>query len=122
MTAQERSLDEFFQWQRERSGPGLVGQYALSAAHWLSPACGVFLADVQARGTDTENYGWARIYVAEFSGGLLASIRQFEDEGAAFAYAEERIRVPASRQRFSNRASDVGLLIAGMRAHDLGNC
>ena len=57
---------------------------------------------------------WARIYVAEFSGGLLASIRQFEDEGAAFAYAA--IRVPAQQAcGCCNRASDVASPIPGMR-------
>ena len=120
MTAQERSLDEFFGWLRERADQVASVKNFGSVLRWLSPTCFVALGDVRARGTDGEEYAWARIYVGEFRDGLLASMRQFEDEETAFAYADECVRVPATRLAVSNRASDVGVLIlAAMRAHDL---
>ena len=111
---------EFFGWLRERADQVASVKNFGSVLRWLSPTCFLALGDVRARGTDGEEYAWARIYVGEFRDGLLASMRQFEDEETAFAYADECVRVPATRLAVSNRASDVGVLIlAAMRAHDL---
>ena len=120
MAPQVRSLDEFFQWQRDRTRQVSSVKYALPAIRWLSPACSVFVADIQARGTDAEEYGWARIYVAEFSDGLLASIRQFDHEEDAFAYAEVRVRLPVTRLAVTNTASAAFIsLLRAMQAGDL---
>ena len=45
-------------------------------------------------GPDGETYAWTRLIVCEVRDGRFASVCQFdaEDEEAAFAYAEERMR------------------------------
>ena len=50
----------------------------------------------------------SRLHVSEVRDGRLQSICQFEidDEEAAFAYAEERVRATASRLAVTNRASE----------------
>ncbi|MEI6251202.1 MAG: tetratricopeptide repeat protein [Mycobacteriaceae bacterium] len=106
LTAQERSLDEFFTWVQERAGQVSSVKNFGSVIRWLSPTCFIALGDVRATGADGEQYGWARLYVGEFRGGLFASMRQFEDEEAAFAYAQERMRTAGSRPAVANRASD----------------
>ena len=120
MTAQERTLDEFFGWLRERADQVSSVKNFGSVLRWLSPTCFVALGDVRARGTDGEEYAWARIYVGEFRGGLLASMRQFEDEDDAFAYAEARVRTPPTRLPVTNRATETfAALQRAMQANDL---
>ena len=52
--------------------------------------------------------------MSEVRDGRLQSICQFEieDEEAAFAYAEERVRATASRLAVTNRASETEALVA----------
>lgn len=120
LTTQERSLDEYFRWLDERARQVSSVNNFFSAIHWVSPTCYVGRGDVLAVGADGEEYTWARIYVGEFSNGLMSSVHQFADEDAAFAYADECVRITAARLALSNRATDVGILIlAAMRAHDL---
>jgi len=106
LTAQERSLDEFFQWLQERAVQVSSVKNFGSVIRWLSPTCFIALGDVRATGADGEQYGWARIYAGEFRGGLFASMRQFEEEEAAFAYAAERMGTAGSLLAVSNRASN----------------
>jgi len=108
LTTQERSLDEFFQWLQERAGQVSSVKNFGSVVRWLSPTCLIALGDVQAIGSDGEEYRWTRLYVGEFRDGLLASMREFDldDEEGAFAYAEDRIRASASRLAVTNRASE----------------
>ncbi len=80
-----------------------------SAVHWLSPACVICRMEREALGPEGEHYEWTRLYVAEISSGLLASLCEFEleDEEAAFAYAEERMRESTARLAVNNRSRDV---------------
>ncbi len=80
-----------------------------SAMCWLSPTWGVARLEREAVGRDGEKYAWARLQVVEFRDGRLASLCRFEvdDEEAAFAYAEERVRAASSRLAVTNRASEV---------------
>ncbi len=65
-----------------------------SAVCWLSPTSLVARYEREAIGQDGERYAWTLLLVGEFRDGRLASVRQFDidNEVAAFAYAEERIR------------------------------
>ncbi|MDT5281832.1 MAG: hypothetical protein QOJ20_3027 [Mycobacterium sp.] len=104
---------------------GLVGSVRewLSAMCWVSPSWFVAHLDREAVGREGEQYEWTRLVVGEVRDGRLASVCDFdledEDEDAAFAYAEERVRA-ASRLAVTNRASEsveAGWL--AMRAHDV---
>jgi hypothetical protein len=65
-----------------------------SAECWLDSTCGVVRHERQAVGLDGEQYAWTRLFVHEARDGRLTAWCEFEldDEAAAFAYAEERIR------------------------------
>ena len=65
-----------------------------SAMHWVSPTCGVARIEREAIGSDGEKYAWSDIDVVEIRDGRVASACMFEpdDEEAAFAYAQERVR------------------------------
>ena len=76
----------------------------------------------EAVGPDGEQYAWTRLIAGECRDGRLAWVCEFDldDEDAAFAYAEERMRATASRLAVANRASET--LEAGrlaMLAHDI---
>ena len=105
MTPQERTLDEFFGWLRERADQVSSVKNFGSVLRWLSPTCFVALGDVRARGTDGEEYAWARIYVGEFRDGLLASMRQFEDEDDGLRLRRGTRPDPSTRLAVTNRAS-----------------
>jgi hypothetical protein len=94
----------------------------ISAACWLSPNWGVLRVDREAVGNDGEQFAWTRLSVTQASDGRLGSMCEFEpeDEEAAFAYAEERMRAATSRMSVTNRASQtVGALARAMQAHDI---
>ena len=93
-----------------------------SAIAWLSPTCSVIRLEREAIGYDGEKYQWAMILAAEHAVGRLISICEFdpEDEEAAFAYAEERMRAQAGRLAVTNRASGtLHALRRAMQAHDI---
>ena len=79
-----------------------------SAVSWLSPRWSVARHEREAVGLDGEQFEWARLLVIEYRDGRFASLCDFdlEDEDAAFAYAEERMRATSSRLAVSNRASE----------------
>ncbi|WP_082683082.1 nuclear transport factor 2 family protein [Mycobacterium sp. GA-1285] len=81
-----------------------------SAECWLSPAVGVGRNEREAIGHDGEEYTWTRLYVFTFRDNRFASMCEFavDDEDAAFAYAEERVRATTSRLALTNRACEVG--------------
>jgi hypothetical protein len=60
----------------------------------VSPTCSVVRHEREAVGRDGEKYSWTRIYVFETRDGRAAGWCEFDldDEAAAFAYAEERMR------------------------------
>jgi hypothetical protein len=93
-----------------------------SVERWLDSTCGVVRLEREAVGTDGERYAWTRLFTVEARGGQITGWCAFEldDEDAAFAYAEERVRANASRLAVTNRASRqwdrVG---AAMRSHDI---
>jgi hypothetical protein len=66
---------------------------------WMSPRCVVARHERQAVGHDGERYEWARIFVFEAVDGRCTGLAEFDlnDELAAFAYAEERMRRHESR-------------------------
>jgi hypothetical protein len=70
-----------------------------SAAHWLSPECGVVRHEREAFGPDGEHYTWTFFVVFEASNDRATHLCQFEldDEAAAFAYAEEQVRQTQQR-------------------------
>lgn len=93
-----------------------------SVVRWLSPQWSVSRVEREANGDDGELYTWTFVLVAEVRDGRTNSLCQFdiEDEEAAFAYAEERVRAANSRLAVKNRAADV--VEAGwqaMRSHDV---
>src|SRR5262249_499083 len=92
-----------------------------STVRWLSPNWMVMRLDREAVGRDGENYQWAKVHVSEYRDGQFTSVCQFdiEDEDAAFAYADERMRATASRLAVSNLASRVWRAVGeAMRSHD----
>ncbi len=94
----------------------------ISAMCWVAPDYFVARLEREAIGRDSEKYAWTRIHVAEIRHGRLVSIRRFDldDEEAAFAYAEERMRATAGRLAISNRATTMGSGLNGaLRANDL---
>jgi ketosteroid isomerase-like protein len=94
----------------------------LSVVCWVSPAWSVIRLEREAVGHEGELYAWTRLHATEIRDGRLASMCEFEldDEEAAFAYAEERVRAASSRLAVANRASKIveaGWLAT--QAHDL---
>jgi hypothetical protein len=61
---------------------------------WLSPNVCVSRHERRAEGQDGEQYAWTRLVVGEVAGGRVTAMCTFEpeDEDAAFAYADERVR------------------------------
>ncbi len=94
----------------------------LSAVCWLSPAWNVVRFEREAVGPDGERYAWTGLLVAETRGGRVLSMWEFEvdDEEAAFALAEERMRATSNRLAVSNRASQAmdGIHDSAMRARN----
>ncbi|MEY2433790.1 MAG: hypothetical protein QOC92_3515, partial [Acidimicrobiaceae bacterium] len=93
-----------------------------SAVCWLSRNWAVARQDREAVGSDGERYEWVQLYVTEFRDGLVTSIWAFdiEDEEAAFAYAEERMRATTSRLALTNRASElIHSLLPAFEARDV---
>ena len=92
-----------------------------SSLYWLSPTCCVSRNEREAVGLDGEQFAWSRIVVGEVVEGCVASLCQFDvdDEEAAFAYAEERMRAAPSRLALTNRATEAAdRVITAMRARD----
>jgi hypothetical protein len=89
---------------------GLVGAARewLAAVRWVSPSLFVGHLEREASGRGGEHYEWTRLVVGEVRDGRLASVCDFdlEDEEAAFAYAEERVRAVSSRLAVTNPASE----------------
>ena len=93
-----------------------------SAMCWLSPTWGVARLEREAVGRDGERYAWARLQVVEFRDGRLASLCRFEvdDEDAAFAYAEEKVRAASSRLAVTNRScATVHAMNTAMQSRDI---
>ena len=82
----------------------------ISAICWLSPTVFVARMERDATGPDGERYEWTHLLTGEVRDARLASLCDFQndDEDAAFAYAEERVRAASSRLPVSNRAAEVG--------------
>jgi ketosteroid isomerase-like protein len=78
-----------------------------SAVCWVSANCCVCRNDREASGHDGEHFAWTRLSVCEFRGGRMVSECEFDldDEDAAFAYAQERVRAAPSRLAINNSAS-----------------
>jgi ketosteroid isomerase-like protein len=93
-----------------------------SAECWLDSDCGVLRHEREAVGKDGEKYTWTRLAVTEFRDGRVSSMCEFEpeDEDAAFAYAEERVRSARSRLAVTNGASKTAdALFTALAAHDV---
>ena len=89
---------------------------------WLSPDCAVVRQEREATGPDGETFAWTQLYAGRFPGDVVIWVCEFEvdDEDAAFAYAEERMRVAPSRLAVSNQASEVGQhFVAALQAGDI---
>ena len=129
--------------QREPFAHGFSGSLGQRSRHELRrPEChgcvdadvavgAVFAADQLVRfrlereavGRDGETYAWTWLTVSAVREGRFVSSCFFdpEDEEAAFAYAEERMRATASRLAVTNRASADrnDILSNAMRDHDV---
>ncbi|AGB22983.1 putative ATPase [Mycobacterium sp. JS623] len=93
-----------------------------SALCWLSPEWGIARLEREAIGQGGEKYTWARLHVTEIRDGRLVSLCRFEleDEAAAFAYVEERVRATTSRLAVTNRASQViDISVRAMQTRDV---
>jgi len=77
-----------------------------SAICWLSPTWSVARQEREAVGQGGELFSWTRLMASEVVDGQVKSIAEFEpdDEDAAFAYAEEKVRANPSRLAVANRA------------------
>ena len=108
-TGETLSIDDLFGWLEARRREVSSMRHWVPNVRWLSPNCSIGLAIATAVGLDGEDYEWMRLYVVEYSDGLVASIRQFEldDEEAAFAYADTLVTPQASRLAIANRASEM---------------
>lgn len=94
----------------------------LSSECWVSPEWAVVRLERDAVGDGGEQYSWTRLLVIGFRGGQMASMCQFEleDEDAAFAVAEERMRAVSSRIAVANPSvQSADRLGAAMNAHDI---
>ena len=117
-----RSVTEFRASIEELSTMVRSARTWYSALRWLSPSVVVARFEREAVGEDGEQYAWTRLYVNEFRDGLSTFSCQFEpdDEEAAFAYAEERMRTIVSRLTVTNRATaTAAALTNAMNAADL---
>ena len=120
LKACERSVDDMFEWMDERGRQVASQRHWVPVLHWLSPNCAVGLGEIEAVGTDGEEYSWSFIYVGECREGLLATAREFDDEEQAFAYAESLVAGQPPRLPLTNHASEVADRVwAAMRAHDV---
>jgi hypothetical protein len=63
-----------------------------SAECWLSPNVSVIRHQREAQGRDGEEYTWTRVVVFEAKDGRCTRMCEFDDEAAAFAFAQERVR------------------------------
>ena len=103
----DRSASEFRESLEELSG--MVGESRTwnSALRWLSPSICICRNEREAIGSDGEQYTWSRVSVAEIRHGRVASLCHFafDDEEAAFAYAEERVQATTSRLGLTNQAT-----------------
>ncbi|OBF97109.1 adenylate cyclase [Mycobacterium sp. 852002-51152_SCH6134967] len=118
----ELSADEFRGTLEELDAIVASSRVWASAIEWLSPSWLVLRFSREATGRDDENYEWASIHAAEIRANRLVSICQFEidDEAAAFAYAEERVRAAASRLALANRATELlPQVFEALRSHDI---
>jgi tetratricopeptide (TPR) repeat protein len=70
----------------------------ISAVCWLSPTWSVTRHEREAVGRDGEQFQWARLIVFEHRDERIASLCNFDldDEDAAFAYTEERVRAQSA--------------------------
>ncbi|MGV0851535.1 ATP-binding protein [Mycolicibacterium phlei] len=94
----------------------------ISAVNWLSADWSVIRLDREAIGRNGEEYAWTMLLVTEHRDGRMASICEFavDDEDAAFAYAEERMRAKTSRLAVSNRAADtMAAVVTALAAADV---
>jgi class 3 adenylate cyclase/ketosteroid isomerase-like protein len=87
-----------------------------SVLRCVSPTCSVAQQVREAVGQDGESYRWTRLIVCDVRDGKFTSMCQFEadDEDAALAYAQERVRESESQLALSNRA--MATIEAGWRA------
>ena len=118
----DRSVDEFRASVEELSSMVSSSRTWSSAICWMSTSCCVSRLEREAIGQEGERYSWTTIYVSEVRNGRVAAVRQFdlEDEEAAFAYAEERIRASTSRLAVTNRSCELVLALnTAMQAHDI---
>lgn len=121
LTAPERSVDELIQWWRERAEQTGSVQNWNSAIMWLSPEVWVGNGDARGTSTDGAEYTWAGIYVGTFVGGLVGSVREFDDADAAFTYGESLVDQKQQRLVVANAASRVAdRLLQAFRAKDVG--
>lgn len=95
----DRSVTEFRASYEELSEVAGPSRSWNAAECWLSTTCGVVRSEREARGHDGGHYAWTRLIVFEFGDGRCTHICEFEpdDEAAAFAYAEERVRQAQQR-------------------------
>lgn len=90
----DRSIAEFRASVEELNAMVDSARIWAAAMCWLSPNWTVSRQEREAVGRDGERYAWARLMVSEVRDGRVASACEFEidDETAAFAYADERVR------------------------------
>lgn len=108
LKAAERTVEDVFAWMRARGQQVSSQRYWQSAIHWVSATCAVGCLDISAIGQDGEEYLWNSFVVSRLRDGLLASVREFETEEEAFAYAEGVVARRPSRLTLVNHASEAG--------------
>jgi len=116
-----RSAAEYRTTLEELAAMVVSARSWISAVRWLSPTCYVVRCERDAVGQDGEHYTWSFLVVIEVRNGRIAAMCEFEpeQEEAAFAYAEERVRATASRLAVTNRSCEtVHAINMAMQARD----
>ncbi|TXI42877.1 MAG: hypothetical protein E6Q57_14015, partial [Mycobacterium sp.] len=116
----ERNVDDMFRWWQERGRQVSSQRHWVPAMVWLSPDCAVGRTEIAAVGQDGEQYSWNSTYVSEFRDGQLLTVREFDDEDSAFAYAESVVTPKSSRLSLMNGPSRMAYrVLAALRNGDL---
>ena len=115
----ERTLEEMFEWLRQRGRQVSSQQHCVPAIQWCSPSCAVCRIEINAVGKDGERYTWSSVVVTQIRDGAIAWVREFDTEADAFTYAESLGTPKPSRLASINPASEIhDRICSGFRAHD----
>lgn len=112
MKSPERTVEDVFAWLDERGQQVTAQRHCAPVLQWVSRDCAVALTAISATGLDGEEFLWESAIVGQYCDGRLASVREFDTEDEAFAYAEAIVTAPPLLATI-NRASVAGHRLIG---------